>query len=142
LLTRDNRYDEDQTVLITAIEPKPILRILLAEDDALIGLFLAELLESMGCDVCAISATEADTVASAARYRPDVMIIDAHLGSGSGITAVKRILQDGFIPHVFASGDPSSILADMPGAIVIQKPFREAELMTAIRKALVVQATS
>jgi len=120
----------------------PALRILLAEDDALIGLFLAELLEGMGYDICAIIATAADTVTAAAQYQPDLMIIDAHLRNESGIVAVEKILRTGFIPHIFASGDPSGILAHMPSAIVLQKPFRETELRLAIGSALAVQATS
>ncbi len=127
---------------IQSHEAVPALRVLLAEDDALIGFFLAEILEGLGFDVCAIAVTEADTVTSAALYKPDIMIIDAHLGNGSGIVAVETILRAGFIPHVFASGDPSSILAHMPAAIVIQKPFRESELILAIQEALAAQATS
>jgi DNA-binding response OmpR family regulator len=121
---------------LKAIQPLPALRILLAEDDALIGAFLAELLETMGYDICAITVTETDTVAAANLYRPDIMIIDAHLRNGSGIAAVQTILQYGFVPHVFASGDPSSILANMPSAIVLHKPFRQSELALAIHDAL------
>ncbi len=116
------------------------LRILIAEDDALIGICLADVLETMGYAICAVSSTESNTVASAALYKPDIMIIDAHLGTGSGITAVEKILCVGYIPHIFASGDPSNILARMPAAIVLQKPFRESDLVLAIHKALAVQS--
>jgi DNA-binding response OmpR family regulator len=127
---------------LKAIQPLPALRILLAEDDALIGAFLAELLETMGYDICAITATETDTVAAAILHRPDVMIIDAHLRNGSGIAAVEAILQHGFIPHVFASGDSSTILANMPAAIILHKPFRQSELVLAINDALAAHAIS
>jgi len=126
---------------LEAIKPVSMIRILIAEDDALIGLFLAELLESRGYDICAITATEADTVVSAARYQPDIMIIDAHLGNGSGLAALETILRNGFIPHIFVSGDPSSILSHMPAAAVIQKPFRETELIIAIEGVLAAKAT-
>ncbi len=96
----------------------------------------------MGYDVCAIVSTETDAIASAALHKPDVMIVDAHLGTGSGIVAVETILRDGFIPHVFATGDPPSILAHVPSAIVIQKPFRETDISLAIHQALKVQAVS
>ncbi len=116
------------------------LRVLLAEDDALIGMLLAEILEDMGHDICAIEATESEAVTAAARWQPDLMIIDAHLGNGSGIAAVQDILRTGFIPHVFVSGDPSCIEQHMPGAVIVQKPFREADLASAIRRALAVAA--
>jgi two-component system, response regulator PdtaR len=111
-------------------------RVLVAEDDALIGMLLGETLEDMGHDVCAIVATEADVVAAAARHRPDLMIIDGRLFDGNGVSAVEKILRIGFIPHVFVSGDRSGILARRPGAVVIQKPFGESDLAWAIQRAL------
>jgi CheY-like chemotaxis protein len=44
------------------------LRILIVDDDALIAMFLAELLEGMGHRVCASVATEAEAVAIAAAH--------------------------------------------------------------------------
>ena len=45
------------------------LRILIVEDDALIGMLLAEMLEDMGHGLCAIEATEADAVTAVIRCR-------------------------------------------------------------------------
>ncbi len=112
------------------------LRILVVEDDALIGMLLAEMLEGMGHHVSPVAATEADAVTAAARYRPDLMIVDARLGAGSGISAVEEILRNGPVPHVFVSGDTSRIQALRPDAVVLQKPFREAALVQAIQRAL------
>jgi CheY-like chemotaxis protein len=112
------------------------LRVLVAEDDTMIGMLLGEVLTGMGYDVCAIEATQADTVAAAVRHRPDMMIVDAWLGDGSGITAVEEVLRSGFVPHVFVSGDTLAVQARCPGAVVLQKPFREADLAQAIQRAL------
>jgi CheY-like chemotaxis protein len=112
------------------------------EDEAVIAMLLAEVLAGMGHDVCAIEATEADAVAAAARCRPDMMILDARLGDGSGISAVEQILCTGFIPHVFVSGDALRVRALRPGAVVIQKPFHEADLASAMQRALGVAAAS
>ena len=71
------------------------LRILVVEDDPLIGMLLAEVLEGLGHEVCAIEANEADAVAAAARCSPDLMIVDARLGDESGIAAVDQILCTG-----------------------------------------------
>ena len=111
------------------------LRILVAEDDTLIGMLLAEVLAGMGHDVCAIKTTEADAVTAAVQYRPDLMIVDAQLGDGSGVSAVEKILRSGFVPHLFVSGDTSRVLALRPDAVVIQKPFRESDLARAIQRA-------
>lgn len=112
-------------------QPTP-LRILIAEDDALIGMLLGDMLEAMGHDVCAIETTEAEAVKAAAQFAPDVMIIDAHLREGSGMAAVDQIIANGFVPHVFVTGDQRSVSKLRPGAVVIAKPFTEAMLVDAI----------
>lgn len=66
------------------------LRVLVAEDDAVIAMLFAEVLTGMGYDVCAIESTEADLVVAAARCRPDVMIVDVRLRNGSGVSAVEK----------------------------------------------------
>lgn len=112
------------------------LSILVVEDDQLLGELLAELLEAMGHTVCGIESTEAGAVAAAFRSKPDLMIIDAGLGDGSGISALKQICDSGFIPHVFASGDISKIKESRPTAVALEKPFRESDLIRAIQRAL------
>lgn len=112
------------------------LRVLVAEDDGIVALLLAELLAGMGHEVCATVATERETVTAAAYYRPDLMIVDAGLGRGSGISAVEAILRTRAIAHVFVSGDAERVRLRQPDAIVVRKPFREAELARAIDTAL------
>ena len=108
------------------------LRVLVVEDDALIAMLLAELLAGMGHDVCATAATEAEAVSAASRYGPDLMIVDAGLGRGSGVSAVEEILRVKPVPHVFISGDVDRVRVRKPDAVVVRKPFREAELARAI----------
>jgi CheY-like chemotaxis protein len=112
------------------------LRVLVVEDDGLIAMLLAELLASMGHQVCATAATETEAVSAAARYRPDLMIVDAGLGHGSGVAAVEQILRAGPIAHMFISGDAGRVKTRKPNAVVVRKPFREAELVRAIDSAL------
>ena len=118
------------------------LRVLVVEDDFMISMLLAQMLETMGHDVCAIEATEADAVTAVVRCRPDLMIVDARLGDGSGVSAVEEILRTGFIPHVFISGDTSRVQTLRPGAVMIQKPFLEPDLVRAIQRALGAAAAS
>jgi len=109
------------------------LRILVAEDNALIGMLLADMLTGMGHIVCAVEATETDTVASAARHRPDLIIADARLRGGSGVAAMEQILREGDVPHIFVTGDPLGVEERMPGAMILQKPFNEAGLERALQ---------
>jgi two-component system, response regulator PdtaR len=112
------------------------LRVLVVEDDALIAMLLAELLESMGHPICATAATEGEAVIAAAHYRPDLMIVDAGLGISSGISAVEEICRAGPLAHVFVSGDAERVRLRQPDAVVVRKPFRKAALVSAIEIAL------
>jgi CheY-like chemotaxis protein len=106
------------------------------EDDAFIAMLYADLLTEMGHTICAIETTEAAAVAAAARHKPDLMIVDAGLRDGSGLSAVAEILRSGFVPHVFVTGDNSAVQASRPDAVVLQKPFRDSDLARAIQRAL------
>ena len=112
------------------------LRIMVVEDDMLIGMLLGEMLEAMGHEICAIERTEDDAVRAADQFHPDLMIVDAWLEDGSGISAVAKILRNKLIPHLFLTGDVSRMLAIRPDAVVIQKPFRETDLALGIDRAL------
>ncbi|QND54489.1 response regulator (plasmid) [Phyllobacterium sp. 628] len=111
-----------------------ILRVLIVEDEPLIAMLLAEVITEMGHDICAMESTEATAVAAALRTKPDLMIVDAGLGEGSGVKAVEEILLNGFVPHIFVSGDDLSDVTLSPDAVVLQKPFREKDLVRAIER--------
>lgn len=110
------------------------LRILVVEDNAVIGMLLARMLTCMGYDVCAVETSENDAVAAAMRCSPDLMIVDVILGHGSGITAVQQVLRTRHVPCIFMSGAP--VLPGRLGSVVLQKPFGEAELALAIAQAI------
>lgn len=112
------------------------LRVMIVEDDAVVSMLLAEVLAGMGHDVCAIATTESYAVAAAAASKPDMMIVDVRLRGGSGVCAVEEILRTGFVPHVFVSGDISSVWALKPDAVAIQKPYGQSDLAQAIQSAL------
>ncbi|WP_428534544.1 response regulator [Rhodopila sp.] len=107
------------------------LSVLVVEDDAIIAMLLAEMLQDMGYRVCAIAATEEDAVAMATSCKPGLMIVDEHLREGSGASAVERILLTASVPCVFISGAPVS--RNGQGATVLHKPFLEQDLVRAIR---------
>lgn len=111
------------------------MRILIAEDEWLIALLLTDLLEEMGHNVCAAVVTEAQAIFAATVYRPDLIIADVYLHDGSGVQAIRNILQFGFVPHLFMTGNPFQLSID-PGAIVVKKPFTVPALTWAIGRAL------
>jgi DNA-binding response OmpR family regulator len=108
------------------------LRVLIVEDEAIIGMLLAEVLAGMGHDVCGIAMTETEAVAMAAQSSPDLLIVDAGLRDGSGVSAVAEILRAKPVPHIFITGDLAGVRALKPDAMVLEKPFLESDLVGAI----------
>ena len=84
---------------------------LVIEDDALIVMLRANLLEGMGHNICATASTEAEVVIAANRYGPDLMIVDAGLGrDGSGVSArSKEMLRAAPLAHMFISEDAERV---------------------------------
>ncbi len=112
------------------------LRILVVEDDAMIAMLFTEMLEGMGHDVCGSVASEAEAVAAARSLAPDLMIVDERLRIGTGPGAMIEILSRGHVPHLFVTGNPPRVQQVMPGSVVISKPFREAELIAGMNRAM------
>lgn len=111
------------------------LRIVIVEDDVLIAMDLAELLIGLGHDVPAIARTETEAVAAAAKFQPNLMIVDGTLAEGSGVSAMCQILARGFIPHFYTTGNPSQIRELVREAIIVEKPFNLQSLTRGIAEA-------
>jgi two-component system, response regulator PdtaR len=112
------------------------LRVLVVEDDLMIGPLLEELLEDLGHIVVAVVVDAGSAVAAARDCRPDLMIVDIKLGEDSGVAAVKEILREAFVPHVFVTGDLLRNLELGPEAVLIQKPYRRHDIVAAIERAI------
>ena len=112
------------------------LRILIVDDDAIIGDLLAETLTDLGHTVCAVERNVADALAAASHWRPDPMIVDVGLGDAVGVAVVKEILHSKLVAHVFVTGDRLRGVPQDAGTALIQKPFRVSDLERAIDRAL------
>jgi two-component system, response regulator PdtaR len=111
-----------------------LLRILIVEDDASITSLLVETVNGLGHIVCAVAATEEDAVEYAQDRQPDLMIVDAGLAEGNGISAMRTILAYQHTPHFFVTGNPRGVRAFFPDATILQKPFFVPELAAAIER--------
>lgn len=121
--------------VLPRVEPMTPLRILIVEDDAMIGWLVGDLMEMMGHKVCAIETSEDGAIAAARQYSPDMMVVDAQLRVGDGVSAVEKILRERFVPHVFVTGDPRGVRELRPDAVLVAKPFTEACLVNAVESA-------
>jgi CheY-like chemotaxis protein len=134
--TWNKRDDDDHQKPNVWKAPMTALRVIVVEDDVMIGNLLAEMLEEMGHSVCTVAVNESEAVKAAARDKPDLMVVDVALGQGSGIVAMDEILRTRFVLHFFMSGNVAKVRAQRPDAAVLEKPFQEKQLKCAIEQAL------
>ena len=66
-------------------------RVLIAEDEALIRMDLAETLMELGYNVVAQAADGEEAVALAAEHRPEICILDVKMPKLDGISAAEKI---------------------------------------------------
>ena len=112
---------------------------LIAEDETIIRLDLRELLERAGLEVCAEARDGVEAVELARAERPDVAVLDVKMPRLDGIEAARRILDERPIPIVMltAYGQDELVSRAVEAGVFgyLVKPFREGDLLPAIRTA-------
>lgn len=106
------------------------MRILIAEDEAIIAQSLAMMLEEMGYRVAGPVATVAEALRLTAERAMDMALLDYRLRDGT-TDAVAAALKQAGIPFLLMSGFDRITLGRL-GAPVLQKPFRQEQLATAL----------
>jgi len=114
-------------------------RVLVAEDEALIRMDLAETLTELGYDVVAQAADGEEAVALAAEHKPDICILDVKMPKLDGISAAEKIAELR-IPCVLLTAFSQKELvqrASEAGAMAyLVKPWSQNDLQPAIDIAL------
>ncbi|MCJ2081774.1 response regulator [Methylobacterium sp. J-090] len=107
------------------------LRVLIAEDEALILMQLEFLLEDCGHAVVATAATAGDAIRLARETRPDIVFVDLQLrGGSSGLDIVRTLRDESDVVLVFVTANARRFTDDFEGAAgVIAKPFTEAVIL-------------
>ncbi len=68
------------------------MKVLIVEDEVLIALHLAAMVQDLGHEVVGIATSASEAVSSAATHRPDVALMDIRLsGGGTGIEVAGEI---------------------------------------------------
>jgi CheY-like chemotaxis protein len=117
------------------------VRILIVEDERIIGFDLRRRLARMGYTVVAITASGEEAIAYAEQLRPDVVLIDVQLrGPIDGVEAAQQIWTQHQIPVVFMSGDTTvetleRVWRTVPAGY-LSKPFFEDQLRVALERTL------
>jgi two-component system, response regulator PdtaR len=114
-------------------------RVVLAEDEALIRLDLAEMLAEEGYDVVGQAGDGEKAVQLVEELRPDLVVLDVKMPKLDGITAASRIAEQRIAPVVILTAFSQRELVDRAreaGAMAyVVKPFGKADLVPAIEVA-------
>ena len=114
----------------------PSLRIVVAEDEALIRLDLAEMLGELGYQVVGQASDGEQAVALVKEHRPDVVIMDVKMPVLDGISAAEAIGKDRIAPVIMLTAFSQKELVerarDAGVMAYIVKPFTQADLAPAV----------
>ena len=107
-------------------------RVLIVEDEVLIGLMLEDMLAMMGHDVCGNMMTLDDARGVIATQLCDVAILDVHVGGEPVFPLADELAVRG-VAIIFATGSSSDALpAAHQHHVLLQKPFAYEAVETAI----------
>jgi len=114
--------------------------VVIAEDEALIRMDLAEMLGEEGYDVVGQAGDGEAAVALAERHRPDLVVLDVKMPRLDGITAAQRIAEQRIAPVViltaFSQRDLVDRARDAGAMAYLVKPFTKNDLVPAIEMAV------
>jgi response regulator NasT len=114
-------------------------RVVIAEDEALIRLDLAEMLGEEGYDVVAQAGDGQRAVELVEEHRPDLVVLDVKMPKLDGITAAERIAEQRIAPVViltaFSQRDLVERAREAGAMAYLVKPFEKRDLVPAIEMA-------
>lgn len=108
------------------------LRVLVVEDEPVVAMCLEDILEELGCITIGPASQLREGLVLAERDDVDLAILDINLG-GERSTAIAEALRGRGVPFAFASGYGSPPEGFSESAPLIEKPYREAEVLAALR---------
>lgn len=115
-------------------------RVIIAEDEALIRLDLAEMLAEEGFEVVGQAVDGEQAVALATELRPDLVIMDVKMPKKDGIEAAGEIVAEQIAPVViltaFSQRELIERARDAGAMAYLVKPFSKADLLPAIELAV------
>lgn len=109
------------------------LSILIVEDEALLRMQLAFMVEDAGHEVAATAVTYHEAVSAIERVIIDVALVDVHLADGPSGLDVGRALEAAGIPFLFVTANAARVPPDFCGGWgVIDKPYGEGAMAKAL----------
>jgi AmiR/NasT family two-component response regulator len=116
------------------------VRVVIAEDEAIIRLDLKETLEEEGYEVVGETGRGDEAVKLVAELAPDVAILDVKMPGMDGLAAAREIAKDRgaavLILTAFSQRDLIEEARDAGALAYLVKPFQRSELIPAVEVAL------
>ncbi len=124
-----------------AVPPRPAARtVVIAEDETLIRMDLAEMLVEEGYDVVGQAGDGAKAIELAEELNPDLVILDVKMPVLDGIAAAEAIAAKRIAPVViltaFSQRELVERARDAGAMAYLVKPFTQSDLVPAIEMAL------
>lgn len=124
---------------VAEIDRQIATRVLIIEDEPLISLDLAEIVESLGHEVSTIARTAGQAIRAVGVETPGLVLADIQLADGSsGLDAVREILTMFAVPVIFITSFPERLLTGKrpEPTFLITKPYDPNAVKAAISQAL------
>jgi len=155
LLTAMEDFSNTEAAIILSLSPDDVTRmvkealydlvaqvpvsVLIIEDEPVISMDIANIVEEMGHEVCATATTRREAVAAAKATKPGLVLADIQLAdNSSGIDAVNEILGQITAPVIFITAYPERLLTgERPEpTFLVTKPFMTDTVKATIAQAL------
>ncbi|MEN9411901.1 MAG: hypothetical protein RIQ92_338 [Actinomycetota bacterium] len=114
------------------------VRILVAEDEALIRMDLVEMLQEAGYTVCAEATNGEEAIALATEHKPDLCILDVKMPVLDGISAAEKIISIAPVLMLTAFSQRELVERARDAGVMayVVKPFSIGDLVPAIEIAI------
>jgi AmiR/NasT family two-component response regulator len=114
----------------------PKLRLVIAEDDFLVGTEVVRIAESLDCEVLGVARDGAQAVELVKAHKPDLALLDIQMRNVSGLTAARRIRDECPVPVVILTAFESPELvreaSEAGVGAYLTKPPERSEMQRAL----------
>lgn len=108
---------------------------LIIEDEAFVACAIEDTLRDIGFTSFDFAGSANDALGAAQLHRPDLITSDMRLFKSTGADAVETIHTAMAVPVVFVTAIAAEVRKRLPDAVIVQKPFRPADLLNAVADA-------
>jgi CheY-like chemotaxis protein len=116
--------------------PLANLRVLIAEDEELIGEYIGQILREAGATIIAVARTVPEALELIERERPNAVTLNGNLGGAISTAVAKRLNELGIRFLVVSGGHAAGSDPHLSAAPRLAKPFTPETLKAAVAQHL------